>query len=266
MLERPGQEECSIRHSFDTCPAANARRPIPGDYCRLRNGSGQRCLAGPAVLPARMPTDGLSRWRSMVRRVCAGRSQLNVKARVSRAAAQLGASGDAPPRHQARGPSGEPDLLVVLRPVSAAGIGHDPKAAARRLDLVQDYPDLHPSHRAGLHPRRHQPAGRCPGCHSRGTLRACHALMWPFSTEVNAMHPYVIELLARAHYQELERAAAAWRSAHPDGRTRQNRGRRRHGSARSARPGSARAAGIGAVLEPAASDRSQAPTLQDSLR
>ena len=44
------------------------------------------------MLPARMPTDGLSRWRSMVRRVCAGRGQLNVKARVWRAAAQLGAS------------------------------------------------------------------------------------------------------------------------------------------------------------------------------
>jgi hypothetical protein len=36
--------------------------------------------------------------------------------------------------------------------------------------------------------------------------------MWPFSTEVNAMHPYVTELLARAHHQELERCDVSPRS------------------------------------------------------
>lgn len=65
------------------------------------------------------------------------------------------------------------------------------------------------------------------------------------------MHPHVTELLARAHHQELERTAAAWRSAHPDGGTRQNRGRRRRGSARSARPAPAKAAGIYTEIETA---------------
>jgi hypothetical protein len=61
VLERPGQAECSIRRSVDTCPAARARRPFPDDSCRLRNRSGQPCPAGPVVLTARMPADGLSR-------------------------------------------------------------------------------------------------------------------------------------------------------------------------------------------------------------
>jgi hypothetical protein len=80
------------------------------------------------------------------------------------------------------------------------------------------------------------------------------------------MHPYMLELLARARHQELERAAAAWRAAHPDSSTCHNRCRRRRGPARGAGPGPARATGTGAVPEPAASGRPQAPALQDSLR
>jgi len=83
---------------------------------------------------------------------------------------------------------------------------------------------------------------------------------------VNAVHPYMIELLARIRHQELERAAAAWRAAHSDGSTRQKRRRRLTGPARGAGSGPASTTGIGAVPEPTASDRSQAPALQDSLR
>ena len=58
----------------------------------------------PALLPravvrsARMPVVGLRRWRSMVRRT----RQSGGKARIQRAAAQLGAVGGAPPQRQAR--------------------------------------------------------------------------------------------------------------------------------------------------------------------
>jgi hypothetical protein len=80
------------------------------------------------------------------------------------------------------------------------------------------------------------------------------------------MHPYMLELLARARHLDLERAAGAWRAAHPDGGTRHNRCRRHRSPARGAGPGPARATRTGAVPEPAASDRPQAPALQDSLR
>jgi hypothetical protein len=80
------------------------------------------------------------------------------------------------------------------------------------------------------------------------------------------MHPYMIELLARIRHQELERAVAAWRAAHPDGSTRQKGLRRRPGRDLGAGSRPTRTPGIGAVPEPTASGQPQAPTLQDSLR
>jgi hypothetical protein len=41
VLKRPDQEECSVRHCFDSCRSASARRLFAGDSCRLRNSSRQ---------------------------------------------------------------------------------------------------------------------------------------------------------------------------------------------------------------------------------
>ena len=74
-------------------------------------------------------------------------------------------------------PAGEPDLPGHQGAVVVPGTGHNPEAATRRLDLVQDYADLHPPHRASPKPRQHRPAGGCLSCRWRRTLRTCHALM-----------------------------------------------------------------------------------------
>jgi hypothetical protein len=94
VLGRPDQEERSFPHSFDTCPRCQRaapstwpHRPFPGDSCCLRNSSGHSCpavLPGLSVLQVSMGADGLSRWRSTVRRACARRGKLGIPARVRR--------------------------------------------------------------------------------------------------------------------------------------------------------------------------------------
>ena len=80
-------------------------------------------------------------------------------------------------------PAGEPDLTGRRRPLSLPGARHDPKTATRRLDLVQNYADLHQPHAASPGPQLHRPAGRCPRRHRRPTLIA----HWP--TARNSRRP-----------------------------------------------------------------------------
>ncbi len=69
----PDQEECSYRHSFDTCPAGSARpgwlrggAGLPGDICRrcARPGLEWSCCSAPGVL---MPSGAVRGWGAAFR-------------------------------------------------------------------------------------------------------------------------------------------------------------------------------------------------------
>jgi hypothetical protein len=116
----------------------------------------------------------MRRWPGSRRRWGGGHYQaLQLGGRLRSARlARISRAGDLIQRLQQPQPAGEPDLLRHDRPISRSGTGPDSETAIRRLDLVQDYADLHRPHRARTGAPRHWPSGRCPWSRIRRTLKS----------------------------------------------------------------------------------------------